>query len=583
MTAGISARRRAERALAKVDLDRFARPALVVAVLASGLLLLHLSRDSSFWADDWTWIATRRGNSVDTFLSPYNGHLSLVPIAIYRLMFAAFGLGSYTPYRALVIALSLVVAVLLFVYARARVGDLIALLLTASLLFLGPGWQETMWAFQIPWLLVAGAGISALMLLERRDTLGDVAACALIVLAICSTSLAVAFLVGVAVDIAVSRRRWRDVWIVAVPLILYLIWVLHYHPSQVDLGRVTDVPLNVVKSAAAALSDVTGLSGVSPAAETGSSFTYGAPLLALAAALVVWRPVRSRFGARAISLVVTLVVFTASVTVAHGGLAGVLSSRYVYVYALLALLLAAELARGCRPSLAVQAALCAVTALAILSNIGILRGFGGYIRQAGEQTNGALAALDFDRRSVAGDTLARVALYPLLKLSARSYFAASDALGTPAYTAAQLLRADSSAQSAADAQFSADETVVLRATTAVAAASGGPEAIQGSSSGSVARAGACIRFVPSAAIAAGTIGTVVVGVMPGPAAVSVTAAAAPATVSFRRFAATFTALGTVRPGRTGVVLIRRDAATEPWELQLQTLAPVRICALRRLH
>ena len=128
-----------------------------------------------------------------------------------------------------------------------------------------------------------------------------------------------------------------------------------------------------------------------------------------------------------------------------------------------------------------------------------------------------------------------------------------------------------------------DASADARATTAVAAASGGPEAIQGSSSGSVARAGACIRFVPSAAIAAGTIGTVVVGVMPGPAAVSVTAAAAPATVSFRRFAATFTALGTVRPGRTGVVLIRRDAATEPWELQLQTLAPIRICALRRLH
>jgi hypothetical protein len=582
VTAGVPARRRAMRALAKVDLDRLARPALVVAVLASGLLLLHLSRASSFWADDWTWIANRRGDSVDTFLSPYNGHLSLVPIAIYRLMFAVFGLGSYTPYRSLVIALSLVVAVLLFIYARARVGDLLALLLTASLLFLGPGWQETMWAFQIPWLLVAGAGISALMLLERRDTVGDVAACALIVLAICSTSLAVAFLVGVAVEIAVSRRRWRDAWIVAVPLALYVIWVLHYHPSQVDLSRITDVPLNVVKSAAAALSDVTGLSGVSPVAQTGSSFTYGAPLLALAAALVVWRPVRSRFGARAISLVVTLVVFTASVTVAHGGLAALLSSRYVYVYSLLVLLLAAELARGCRPSLAVQAGLCAVTALAILSNIGILRGFGGYIRQSGEQTNGALAALDFDRRSVAPDTLARVALYPFVKLSARSYFAASDALGTPAYTAAQLLRADSSAQSAADAQFSADETIVLRATTAVPAASAGRPAVQGSSDGSVMTAGACVRFVPSAAIGVGAIGTVVVGVTPGAEAVSVTTAAAPATVSFRRFAATFSALGTVRPGRTGSVLIRRDAATQPWELQLQTLAPIRICALRRL-
>jgi len=582
VTAGVPTRRRAVRALARVDLDRLARPGLVVAVLASGLLLLHLSRDSSFWADDWTWIATRRGDSVNTFLSPYNGHLSLVPIAIYRLMFASFGLGSYTPYRALVIALSLVVAVLLFVYARARVGDLIALLLSASLLFLGPGWQETMWAFQIPWLLVAGAGISALMLLERRDAVGDLSACALILLAVCSTSLAIAFLVGLAVEIAVSRRRWRDAWIVVVPLVLYVIWALHYHPSQVDLSRVTDVPLNVVESAAAALSDVTGLSGVSPVAQTGSSFTYGAPLLALAAALIVWRPVRSRFGARAISLVVTLVVFTASVTVAHGGLAGVLSSRYVYVYALLALLLAAELARGCRPSLAVQAALCVVTGLAILSNIGILRGFGSYIRQAGEQTNGALTALDFDRADVTPGTVARVALFPYVKLTAHSYFAAADALGTPAYTAAQLSHADSSAQSAADAQFGADGTVVLGGvSTAPAPASGSATRVQTASNGTVTRAGACVRFVPSAAIGPGATGTVVVGVTPGPAAVSVTTGAAPATVSFRRFAATFTGLGVVRPGRTGVVLIRRDAATEPWQLQLQDIAPIRICTLPR--
>ena len=467
MTAGIRARRRIELALARLDLDRLAGPALVVGLMASGLLLFHLTRETSFWADDWTWIATRRGDGVDTFLSPYNGHLSLVPIAIYRLMFAVFGLGSYTPYRSLVIGLSLVVAVLVFVYARTRAGDLVALLLAASMLFLGPAWQDTMWAFQISWLLVAAAGVSALMLLDRHDRGGDIAACALILLAICSTSLAIAFVIGIAVDLALSRRRWRDAWIVAIPVVAYAIWALHYHPNEVDLGQITDVPLNVVKSAAAALSDLTGLSGVSPADQTGTSLTYGAPLLAFAAALIAWRPIRRRFGARAIALTVTLVAFTASVTLAHDGATGVLSSRYVYVYCLLASLLIAELARGVRLSRPVQWALCLVTALAIVSNIGALRAFGNYLRQSGEQTDGALAALELDRASVAPDTLARVALYPFVRLSARSYFAAADALGTPALTAAQLPHADFSAQTAADGQLIADGTIALHGVASV--------------------------------------------------------------------------------------------------------------------
>ena len=43
----------------------------------------------------------RRGNNVGTFLAPYDGHLSVLPIVIYRLMFAAFGIDSYAPYRVL--------------------------------------------------------------------------------------------------------------------------------------------------------------------------------------------------------------------------------------------------------------------------------------------------------------------------------------------------------------------------------------------------------------------------------------------------------------------------------------------------
>src|ERR1700743_1613318 len=186
---------RLERELDRVDLDRLAAVVVVLAALASGALLYHLTRGTSFWGDDWAWITTRRGNHIGTFLAPYDGHLSALPIVLYRLMFAAFGIDSYAPSRVLVIGLSLIVGLLTFEYARHRVNDFLAMLVAALALFVGPGWQDTMWAFQIGWVLALGLGIAALILLDRRTLATDALACALTFGSICSTSFGVAFAV----------------------------------------------------------------------------------------------------------------------------------------------------------------------------------------------------------------------------------------------------------------------------------------------------------------------------------------------------------------------------------------------------
>jgi hypothetical protein len=583
--AGTTSHRRGRFAFEWLDFDRLARPVLAVAVIASGLLLFHLTRGTSFWADEWTWIATRRGDTVNAFLAPYNGHLSLVPVAIYRLMFAIFGIGSYTPYRALVIMLSLVVAALVFVYARARTGELVALLLAVSMLFLGPGWQDTMWAFQIPWLIVGAAGIAALMLLERRTGSADAAACALLVLAICSTSLALAFAIGIAVDLALTRRRWRDAWIVVIPLVLYAIWALHYQPNQIDATAIPTIPINLANAAAAALSVLAGQSGIVPFEPTGTSLIYGWPILVLALALVLWRARTGRSAARAVSLAATFTAFVVSVSIVQREHAtNLLSSRYIYIYCLLAALLIAELARGIRLSRLVQASLCVLTLAAVVSNIGNLRAQGAYIRQSGAVTNGALTGLDLDRASVDPSTLARIALYPFVKLTAREYSHAERTLGTPAYSIAQLREAPAPAQSATDAQLLGDGDVALTSgestpgTASSAAAAKAPPSVLASANGTIARAGACIRFTPAAALAPGSGGSVTMNVVPGRLLVS--AAAAPATLSMRRFARTFTPLGTVAARRSTIVTIRHDSASEPWYLQVSSDAPVRVCTLR---
>jgi hypothetical protein len=451
------------------------------------------------------------------------------------------------------------------------------------MLFLGPGWQDTMWAFQIPWLIVCAAGIVALMLIERRTWLADAGACALTLLAICSTSLAFAFAVGIAIDLALTRRRWRDAWIVGVPLFVYVIWTLHYHPSLIDVSAIPTIPLSIAKAAAAALSSLVGLSGIRPFEETGTSLTYGWPLLVIASALVVRRARTARPPARAVSLAATFAAFVASVSIVHGELASPLSSRYIYVYCLLAALLAVELAQGIRLSRLVQASLCVVMLGAVLANIGSLRASGAYIRESGAVTNAALAALELDRAHVAPRTVARIALYQFLGLTARSLFDAERALGSPAYTTPQLLHADAIAQSTADSQLLADGDVTVTSGPAVAqtrsiARAGAAVPVLGSANGTVARAGSCIRFTPAAALAAGSAASV--SLVVGPGGLSVTAAAAPATLSVRRFAATLTPLGALAAGSSAIVTIQRDAASEPWYLELSSIAPVRACTLR---
>jgi hypothetical protein len=589
VTSGAASPRRGQRVLERldfdrVDFDRLALPALAVAVVVSGFLLFHLSRGSSFWVDDWNWITSRRGNTVDTFLAPYNGHLSLVPIAIYRLMFAVFGLSSYTPYRAVVILLSLVVALFVFAYARARVGDLVAMLLAVSLLFLGPGWQDTMWAFQIPWLIVCAAGIGGLMLLERRTARADAAVCALLLLSICSTSLGLAFAIGMAVDLALTRRRWRDAWIVALPLVLYAIWALHYHPTSIDASAIPTIPLNAAEAAAVAMSVLTGLSGILPFDATGTSLIYGWPLLVFGLLFALWRARTVRPKSRSVTLAVTFVAFAGSVSIVHGALAGILSSRYIYIYCLLAALLIAELARGIRPSRPVQAALCVVTLAAVVANIGNFRAQGTYIRVSGDATNGALTGLDLDRATVDPGTHARIALYQFVTVTARAYFDAERALGSPAYTIAQLRTAPGAAQSATDSQLLADGDVTLVAAPASpggaspTAGAGTQPSVLAAANGTLVRSGSCIRFVPVSALAPGITASVSLTV--GAGRLSVSTAAAPATLSVRRFAATLTPLGTVTQGGSAIVTIRRDSAPQPWFLDVSSNAPVQACTVR---
>src|SRR5262249_33052090 len=114
---------------------RLAHAALLAALLLLGaLVLVHLTRGETFYADEWDWILNRRHGGLGTFLSPHQQHLSLVPLIVYRLLFGVAGIRHYWPYLAVVIAAQLVCVTLVYYYVLPRVGPLFALLAAALVL-----------------------------------------------------------------------------------------------------------------------------------------------------------------------------------------------------------------------------------------------------------------------------------------------------------------------------------------------------------------------------------------------------------------------------------------------------------------
>ena len=543
---------------ARVGLDQACVAAFWLAAIACAAMILYFTRGTTLWFDDWSWALYRR-SGLHSLLADYNGHLSLVPILVYRALFATAGIASYLPYRIVLVAGVLLCGGLVFVYARRRVGGYLGLLAALLILFLGPGWQDLLWPFQIGWLATIAAGLGALLMLDRRDRLGDWSGCLLLCLSIASSSVGVALLAGAVVEIAWGRRAWRDWWIPGIPIVLYAIWSLVYQHGLLVASDVFLIPGWVAGSAAASVSVPLGLSGVSVLDSTGTIPSFGFPLALAGLGVVVYRGLRlGGLPARAVSLATIALVFWVLTAIGRGFVSSPYTSRYVYVDSIFVLLFAVELARGVRVRLPAGIVLAVVCAFALLSNVGVMRVAGGYLRAQAPVTRASVAALDVARGfGTPGDVYTAFSFHPFVRVRLGAYAAMQRAIGAPAYTPAQLAAAPEAAREAADAGLIELHAVALQPTAQA-----------------LTTQGHCLRLTPAPVVLAGATAEHTF-TLPQ-AGVELTSTNS-ITVALRRFAAGFRPLATLRPGATARLQIPPDRAPQPWHVQLAGEGTIRVC------
>jgi hypothetical protein len=552
--------------------------ALVILLAGVGAFLYHQTVGTVFWFDEWQWILHRRGGALSGFLDPHNQHLSLVPVAIYKFLFATAGIGSYAPYRVLVDLCHLAVCALLFIYARRRVGPWPALVVAALLLLLGPAWQNFLWPFQTAWLISLGCGIGALLMLDRGDRRGDVAACLLTAVSLASSGLGLPVALGVAADIAFGRRRVGAAWIVAIPLAFYAIWWIAYQQAGLTKDGLLGALGFVAAEAASALAALAGLAGQTAPSGQGTLLQWGAPLLVAALAILCWRLARiGRIPPRVIALITIVLSFWILTAISRAELHTPYSSRYIYVGALLILLLGVELARGWSPGSLGSAAL-AIIALAVLaSNVGALRDGARVLRTYGQATAADLGALEIGRPLVRpGYILGNIPGYPFLMVRASDFFSAARALGDPAASPTIIAGDQENVRTAADAELIRIHGIYMQP-AGPSAIGATPVVVDSTAGTSTSAVHGCRRFAPLPF--AGVLTLDQVSLTVPRSGLLVRTGATPTRVGLRRFGDAFRPLGTLAADAAARLRIAPDLSPRPWHMQFLLTGPLTACAL----
>lgn len=536
---------------------------LGAALLASGAMLLVLTRDLTFFQDTWEFLINRRDLTVDNLLRPHNEHIVLIPVSIELFFLHVFGMSSALPEYLLLIAMVLVAAVLLFVYAQRRVGPWPALMATALLLFIGPAWSDLLWPFELAFVGSVLFGLAMLLALDRDDGRGDVFACVFLAISAGFSSLGITFMAAAAVNLFQRRRErgLRRAWFVAIPVVLFGLWYLgwgHNAESHLTLRNVLDSPRFVLEGMAVSLESLLGLSKAPIEGTTETVLGWGEPLLIAAIALVVVQQIR-RPGFSPGFWPVLAATATNWFLIAFNYIPGREPStgRYMYAAGAFTLLLAVELLRNVRFSRRALMVMGAVTLAAVASNIHFFKDGGDWLKNQSVLTKADLAGIEIARNHVAPEfeLAPSIAGTPsLIDVFAGPYLEAEEEFGSPAYTPQELAEAPEPGRRQADVVIS--QALPLR--TSISA--GGERPGQNCALGGGPGGPEDTTLEP---------GVTKILAEPGPAV----------TISLARFARGEYPVQTAgAPGdSTTLLTIPRDRSTVPWRLHVEAQQPVYVC------
>ena len=429
--------------------ERLARWALAVAVATYVALALWLTRGATFVADEVRLFGESNGLAPGEIFRPVGGHLSAVSRFLYESSLRVFG-PEHLPLQLAVIVAVAAAAVFCFLLfatlgrparrprpcrrpALPRIGAVEP-----------AGRRDDVGAFdhlrhrRVLGLRPSHAG-------RRRRRLPDAPA---------RRSLAgggIAFALGIAAWTLAERRGLGRLWVAVVPLVAYAAWWLWALKFDEGIATVSNLLLAPAYAAQALAAAAAALAGLGIDFHQINSLelidTGWGRLLAVGVLLLAALGVRRRGAAPAFWGAATLLValFLAG-ALAFGPLRFPDSARYAYPAAVALVLVLAGAHHGWRPSARGAAVLLGIAALALPTNLWLLRERGKKIRGDSAPTAARLAIIELDRAVAPADFRVPLAV----PVDAGDYLASADRFGGLGFDPAELERQGPAIRGVAD-------------------------------------------------------------------------------------------------------------------------------------
>lgn len=333
--------------------DRLAWLVLGFGMVISFGLAMWFGRHSWYSVDEQVWLSESSDFSLGTAFSDHYGHLVFIPRVLYKLIFATLGTG-YLPFRLLSLCAIFLTVALLFVLLKRRLPAFVALAPCLVLLvFPVDPWNYLVGnGFFV--LLPVACGLAALICLERRSRVGDLAAFGLLCFGILTCTFVLPFIAGIALFFLLTRENRRRAWIGLLPLAGYALWrvlegvaTTSVANDGTDWVNLFQLPAWSFQALGAILATLAGLNFD---LSTHAPYPSGGPAAPALAVLVLvaaaWhlrntRPSRDLW----LFLAILLALFTSQVLVSGEAGRGPAEPRYLYPGAILVVLAGAEILR----------------------------------------------------------------------------------------------------------------------------------------------------------------------------------------------------------------------------------------------
>jgi hypothetical protein len=371
---------------------------------------------------------------------PFREHLIALPVLLYKVLQATFGMTSAVPYYVAAMLAFATAAALIFAFLRTRVGEWLAFAAILPILFLGASSEDLLWAFQVGFFGSVAAGVGMLLALDRGDRRGDVMAAALAIISLAFGSVGIPFVIAAIVDVLVGPRPRRDrAFVAVVPIAVYAFWWIGWgyqaHHST-DSHNFVDLPGYVFNAAGAGVAALFGQQ-VNSNSDPGHPPVLFRVLAGLVAVALGVKVVRERRISRGLAVTLTIAF---SFWILAGLDSNVdrppIANRYQYPSAVFIVLIAGEAFRGLEVPRLATIVVLGVAVLAALGGISLLNRDRPSWNGFAESTRSVLAAVELSGTAARPGYLIAA---EQIDGTVAQYRDAVGRFGSPAYGEAELL------------------------------------------------------------------------------------------------------------------------------------------------